>query len=55
MKTYKIHLIRHGLTDANLDGRYIGSKSDVPLSASGVDELRLLKENTEYQIGRAHV
>lgn len=48
MKTYKIHLIRHGLTDANLDGRYIGCKSDVPLSASGVDELRLLKENTEY-------
>ena len=24
MKTYRIHFIRHGLTDANLDGRYIG-------------------------------
>ena len=25
MKTYKFHLIRHGLTEANRDGRYIGT------------------------------
>ena len=29
MKTYKIHLIRHGITEANQDGRYIG-RTDLP-------------------------
>ncbi len=27
MKTFKLHLIRHGLTAGNLDGRYIGGES----------------------------
>lgn len=48
MKTYKIHLIRHGLTEANTDGRYIGCRTDLPLSGEGVDELRLLRENIDY-------
>lgn len=48
MKTYKIHLIRHGLTDGNLNGQYIGSRTDLPLSASGVRELGLLKDSVEY-------
>ena len=48
MKTYKIHLIRHGLTDANTLGRYIGCRTDLPLSASGVKELELLKNSVEY-------
>ncbi len=48
MKTYKIHLIRHGLTEGNSLGQYIGSRTDLPLSASGVNELRLLKETTDY-------
>ena len=30
MKTYKIHLVRCGLTDANLQGRYLG-REDVPV------------------------
>ena len=48
MKTYKIHLIRHGMTDANIDGRYIGCKTDLPLSPEGVRELKSLRENLEY-------
>lgn len=48
MKTLKIHLIRHGATDANIQGMYIGSKTDLPISPEGFDELRLLKENNDY-------
>lgn len=48
MKTYKIHLIRHGATDANVQGRYIGCRTDLPLSPEGLNELRLLKDNLDY-------
>ncbi len=48
MKTFKIHLIRHGLTDANLQGRYIGCRTDLPLNPEGVKELKALKETGEY-------
>ena len=48
MKTLRIHLIRHGATDANVEGKYIGCKTDSPLSPEGLNELRLLKENIEY-------
>lgn len=48
MKTLKIHLIRHGATDANVQGMYIGGKTDLPLSPEGFDELRLLRDNNEY-------
>ena len=47
MKTYKIHLIRHGATDANVLGQYIGQRTDTPLSPEGLNELRLLKDNLE--------
>ena len=48
MKTLKIHLIRHGATDANKYGQYIGSKTDLPLSAEGVKELMDMKELVDY-------
>ncbi len=48
MRTLKIHLIRHGATDANFKGQYIGCKTDIPLSPEGLNELRLLKENKDY-------
>ena len=48
MKTFKIHLIRHGLTDANLTGRYIGNRTDLPLCPEGVKELRMVAEQKEY-------
>jgi alpha-ribazole phosphatase len=47
MKTFKIHLIRHGITQGNLDGRYIGI-SDIPLCSEGIEELESLKECFEY-------
>ena len=47
MKTFKIHLIRHGLTDGNLKQQYIG-KTDLPLAAAGVAELNRLKEEIEF-------
>lgn len=48
MKTYKIHLIRHGITDGNLKGLYIGNRSDLPLCPEGVAQLRELRENIGY-------
>ena len=47
MKTLKIHLIRHGATDANYLGQYIGCKTHLPLAPEGLNELRLLKENMD--------
>ena len=35
MKGYRISLIRHGLTEANEKGIYIG-RTDLPLSAKGI-------------------
>ena len=55
MRTLKIHLIRHGATDANYDGRYIGCKTDLPLAPEGLNELRLLKDDIDYpEIGRLY-
>lgn len=48
MNTVRLHLIRHGATDANYRGQYIGCKTDLPLSPEGLNELRLLKEDIEY-------
>ncbi|MBQ1186682.1 MAG: histidine phosphatase family protein [Clostridia bacterium] len=47
MKTFKIHLIRHGLTEGNLKQQYIGS-TDLPLAPAGVSELKRLKDETDY-------
>ncbi len=44
MKSYYIHFIRHGLTDATLEGRYIGH-TDAPLSEDGIAQLTQMKEN----------
>ena len=48
MKTYKIHLIRHGLTEANIKGQYVGNRTDLPLCDEGVDELRALRDTVCY-------
>lgn len=50
MKTYTIHLIRHGMTEGNRDGRYIG-RTDLPLSPEGLAALLRLKERYEYPGG----
>ena len=50
MKTYKIHLIRHGQTAANETGTYIG-RTDLPLSPAGVNELLQMKKVYTYPYG----
>ena len=47
MKTYQIHLLRHGITDGNINGQYIGSK-DIPLNDTGMQHIRSLDENYVY-------
>lgn len=48
MKTFKLHLIRHGLTAGNLQGLYIGSGTDLPLCDEGRARLAALQERFEY-------
>ena len=48
MRSYKLHLIRHGFTEANLDGRYIGGKTDLPLCNEGKKEIKNLYEDYVY-------
>jgi alpha-ribazole phosphatase len=48
LKTFKLHLIRHGLTEGNLKGLYIGSGTDLPLCDEGRAQLAELKERFEY-------
>lgn len=48
MKTFKIHLIRHGMTEGNTAGMYIGNRTDLPLSVEGVRELQDLRQAVEY-------
>ncbi len=48
MKTFKLHLIRHGLTSANLEGLYIGSGTDLPLCSEGRAALAELKARYTY-------
>lgn len=48
MKTYTIHLIRHGMTEGNKVGRYVGS-TDAPLFKDGIEEIKALKEKYDYK------
>lgn len=48
MKSYKIHLIRHGMTEANERGLYIGKRTDLPLSAAGLRDLLDKKAEAIY-------
>ena len=48
MRSYKLHLIRHGATDANKEGRYIGGKTDLPLSQEGKREVKNIYEDFVY-------
>jgi alpha-ribazole phosphatase len=54
MITYKLYMIRHGLTEGNLDGRYIGS-TDLPLCKEGRAQLIQLAKTMEYpNVGRVY-
>lgn len=47
MKSYTIHLIRHALTKANLEARYVGH-TDVPLCTKGIEQIKQIKKAKEY-------
>ncbi len=47
MKTYRITLLRHGMTQGNLEGKYIG-RTDAPLCPEGLTALIKLKERYDY-------
>ena len=47
MKNYRINFIRHGLTQANIEGRYVG-RTDYDLCTQGIQELLKLRENSLY-------
>ena len=47
MQTYTIHLIRHGMTQANRDGTFTGHQ-DLELLPEGKEELQKLKKEYLY-------
>lgn len=49
MKNYKIHLLRHGQTQANVEGLFAGS-TDYDVSEAGKAELRQLCSDYEYPL-----
>ncbi len=54
MRAYRLYFIRHGLTLANLEGRYIGV-TDEPLCTLGKNELAALaKEKLYPTVGRVY-
>lgn len=47
MKSYVIHLIRHGVCEGNLEGRYVG-RTQSPLAQEGLQALLALKAKGKY-------
>lgn len=47
MKTYRIYLLRHGLTKENLEGRYVGHM-DPSLCKEGIEQLEQMKKEFVY-------
>lgn len=47
MTGYRLKLIRHGITQGNLDGKYIGV-TDIPLCSEGAQELYEKMEKNDY-------
>lgn len=47
MVTYKLHFIRHGMTEGNRVGRYVG-RMDLPVCKEGREALERLKARYEY-------
>ena len=49
MKSYYIYFYRNGLTDSNLEGKYIGH-TDVELSDEGIKQIKQMKEVYDYPL-----
>ena len=47
MKSYIIHLVRHGMTEGNKTGQYVGSM-DVDITTEGINQLKELKKKYNY-------
>lgn len=47
MKSYTIHLIRHGVCEGNLEGRYIG-RTESPIADVGIKQILDLKREYGY-------
>lgn len=47
MKGYRIAIVRHGQTQGNIDGKYIGV-TDIPLSKQGIMDLHEKTEKYDY-------
>ena len=45
---FGLYLVRHGVTQGNLDGIYMGSGTDQPLCAQGAAQLRALAARFPY-------
>ncbi|MEG2074090.1 MAG: histidine phosphatase family protein [Angelakisella sp.] len=48
MRNYKLHFVRHGMTEGNEKGQYLGSRTDSELSGEGIKQLIDLRECYEY-------
>lgn len=48
MKNYRLFLIRHGITQGNLEGIYMGSGTDLPLCEEGIAQLKELQQKFTY-------
>ncbi|MDF2632906.1 MAG: histidine phosphatase family protein [Caproiciproducens sp.] len=53
MKSYTIHLIRHGITEGNLLGQYVG-RTDLPLAQEGIAHLEELKHGSPYPTAQVY-
>ena len=53
MKSYVVHLIRHGTCEGNLEGKYIG-RTESPLADKGMMEIIELKRDCGYPEVEAH-
>lgn len=54
MKVYKIHFIRHGITQGNIESRYMGM-TDCDLCEQGIEEIKKLTEDYEYpNVGKVY-
>jgi len=47
LKGYRITFIRHGFTQGNVDGKYIGT-TDLPLAKEGAEQLYDIAEKADY-------
>ncbi|MEA5010589.1 MAG: histidine phosphatase family protein [Angelakisella sp.] len=48
MKNYRLHFVRHGMTEENKSGCYQGRRTDPELSLEGIRQLIDLRESYEY-------